>query len=447
MLTDKSNKLVFIHCAADIQFDRPLNTAMQINVMGTYSCLKLAQHCNAIGFLHVSTLYVNSRLESNSVIKEELCDLCVDGVAVFEEWQKCNEEFNPQRIVELTSGKDKMAWPNTYTLTKNIGEQVLVDHCRQIEMPLCITRLGIVSPCYRENSGWFLGNGGFVFVGIGAATGHLRYFNGDGNGRPDLVPVDFTVNGILGACAEMIFDNSTKKCRIYQLGIANKEADDWSWHTLFAYTAPRFRAENFPDTAPGYVHFIPNKYLFAGVEWIILDIPLLVARPFECLLSWFLFRTGGEQPKLSRKITFLRKAREKMRWLNNNYTYFMNGRWKFDHTNVMTLFDSLDKESKQEYDFDVHGISLDKYACETIILVMKKWQAHKALKAQQEKEMRKNMLQMEKKKEVSRQRMIEVVKRLGVSLGGIGQTDVGYPWLVSLIVTILLLWIFFVVFG
>ncbi|ETO35876.1 hypothetical protein RFI_01185 [Reticulomyxa filosa] len=411
MLTDKENRLIFVHCAADIQFDRPLNVAMEINVLGSYLCVELAKQCKAAGFLHVSTLYVNSRMDRDSVVKEDLYEKNLDGVAVFDEWRKLNGKFDTKRVNQLLFPGDKMSWPNTYTLTKNIAEKVVIHHCRQAKMPLSITRLGIVSPCYREQPGWFLGNGGFVFVGIGAATGHLRYFNGDGRGRPDLVPVDFTVN----------------------------EADEWGWDNLFAYIAPRFRAENFAETAPGYVHFIPNKFLFSCVEWVILDLPLMLGRPLEQLLM-MLFPNAQDQPKLCRKIAFLRKAREKMLWLNNNYTYFMNGRWKFDHSNVTALFDRLDKNSKKEFDFDAHNISLNKYVCETIIIVMRKWQEHKEMKAKQEKQRQKELLQMNKK-DIPHHQIIQVVKKLAVSLGGIGQSDVGYPWLVSLIVTLLLLWL------
>ncbi|ETO30018.1 hypothetical protein RFI_07102 [Reticulomyxa filosa] len=463
-LASKDNKLMFIHCAADIQFDRPLNVAMQINVSGSYECVKLAEKCNTVGFLHVSTLYANSRMKRDSVVKEQLYETELNGVAVFEEWEKCNRNFDTKKITQLMCPDEGNVWPNTYTLTKNIAEKVVIAHCKKAKMPLAITRLGIVSPCYREHPGWFVGNGGFVFVGIGAATGHLRYFNGDGRGRPDLVPVDFTVNGILGACTDMIATKQQQEQEeeqkeeepqsdtycIYQLGIAHKEPEDWGWDKLFAYTAPRFRAENFTETAPGYVHFIPNKHLFACVEWILLDLPLLFGRPVEWFLTSCCGGGGGAnsetQPKLSRKIAFLRKAREKMRWLNENYTYFMNGRWGFDHTNVVALFDRLDESSKLEFDFDVHSICTNKYVCETIIAVMKKWQAHKAMKAQKEKE-RQELLLAAGKKDLSQQRIIDIVKRLGVSLGGIGQSDVGYPWLVSLIVTLLLLWLFFVVFG
>ena len=56
------NKLVFIHCAADIQFDRPLNKAMSLNVNGTYECIKLGIECSMSCFLHISTLYNSLRL-------------------------------------------------------------------------------------------------------------------------------------------------------------------------------------------------------------------------------------------------------------------------------------------------------------------------------------------------------------------------------------------------
>ena len=63
------NGLYFIHCAADVQFDRPINTAMKLNVNGTYECAQLAKYCNAKAFVHISTLYVNCR-------EHKLCVMC-----------------------------------------------------------------------------------------------------------------------------------------------------------------------------------------------------------------------------------------------------------------------------------------------------------------------------------------------------------------------------------
>ena len=60
-ISNENNGLYFIHCAADVQFDREINTAMTLNVNGTFQCLNVAKYCNAKSFIHISTLYVNCR--------------------------------------------------------------------------------------------------------------------------------------------------------------------------------------------------------------------------------------------------------------------------------------------------------------------------------------------------------------------------------------------------
>lgn len=58
----QNNKpFVVIHCAADVDFKREINHSLNINVNGTFQCIRVAKCINAKAFLHISTLYVNCR--------------------------------------------------------------------------------------------------------------------------------------------------------------------------------------------------------------------------------------------------------------------------------------------------------------------------------------------------------------------------------------------------
>merc|ERR1719245_2657899 len=122
------------------------------------------------------------------------------------------------------------------------GENVLIHYCggkgTEPAIPCSIVRLGIVSPvCKGEHLGWFMGNGGFVFLVIGIATGNIRYLYGDGLGKPDFVPVDYTVDTILSVTANTV--HSEDKCAIYQCGvIAN--APKWNVDCCVQYIRPKF---------------------------------------------------------------------------------------------------------------------------------------------------------------------------------------------------------------
>jgi len=74
-----------------------------------------------------------------------------------------------------------------------------------------------------------------------------------------------------------------------------------------------------------------------------------------------------------KRSNFMKKARGKLNWFNSNYTYFVNQRWCFDHSNVKALYNSLDKESRKKYNFDVNEIDFNNYACEAALVCFNKY--------------------------------------------------------------------------
>lgn len=114
-----SNVDVIIHCAATVRFMEKLKKAVQINVKGLDYLVTLAKRMKKLQvFIHVSTAYSFSnrfeigettyepRLKANEII--QLCEI-LDEASL--------EALTPT----LLDG-----WPNTYTLTKAIGEDLLV---------------------------------------------------------------------------------------------------------------------------------------------------------------------------------------------------------------------------------------------------------------------------------------------------------------------------------
>eukprot|EP01084_Bolivina_argentea_P280508 479725_1 len=412
--------IAMIHCAADIDFERELNESININVNGTYNAICVASEIDAKSFIHISTLYVNSREHRDQVVQEAMYDSGLDFVALFKKWKEENNSFDSAYIAKIKSVTSpsnplqRTEWPNTYTFTKNMAENIVLFYCKKYDIATSIIRLGIVSPIHRgKHLGWFMGNGGFVFLVIGIATGNIRYLNGDGKGRPDFVPVDYTVDVILSVTAKTIHSSDTMT--IYQCGVI---ANDPLWNVTkcVRYARPRFLEKNLPYVKPNAdITFIQSTNLFTAIELILYEIPLFVLSILSYALSvcsiyhWirlFYDLAGYEYDtdimhdhRAAKKGTltmdqqirslklilyhkpyhfvkrsnFLKKARQKLRWFNSNYTYFVNQRWHFDHTNVKKLYELLDHKSRQKYEFDVNKINFNKYACDSALVCFNKY--------------------------------------------------------------------------
>jgi fatty acyl-CoA reductase len=68
---------VIINSAASVNFDDPLQEALQINYFGSLRMLELAKECkHLLVFTHVSTAYVNCTRKGN--IEEKIYDLDID---------------------------------------------------------------------------------------------------------------------------------------------------------------------------------------------------------------------------------------------------------------------------------------------------------------------------------------------------------------------------------
>jgi len=440
--------VVMIHCAADIDFNRELNRSIEINVNGSYQCVRVGQEVSAKAFIHISTLYVNSREHRDQLVEERVYQNGLDFVSEFEQWLLLKEQgegFDAEHIAAMkavTSPTDPLQrseWPNSYTFTKNMAENVVLHHCggkgSGPAIPCSIVRLGIVSPMSSgEHLGWFMGNGGFVFLVIGIATGNIRYLHGDGKGRPDFVPVDYTVDTIMAVAARTASGRGGG-ADIFQCGVIDNDPS-WTVTECFDFIRPRFLAQDLPYCleAPS-LSFIESKALLTALEVMLYEVPLFVLGVAAQLLSvcslyfWYklYWRASGlrfemehsdwskcsssdgpsdsassDSSALSveeeirslevalldkpygfvKRVNFMKRARGKMKWFDRNYSFFVNQRWRFDHSNVKALFQSLDADSRRKYQFDVDRLSFNQYAFDAALVCFRKYIAYRDDKKQ-----------------------------------------------------------------
>jgi fatty acyl-CoA reductase len=117
--------------------------------------------------------------------------------SIFEKCREYDIEFNSKLLI----GK----FPNTYTFTKNLAENLVNQEFKKGGLPTAIVRPGIVSTSLREPfCGWFDSitsiMGGFVSV----VSGLARHSLANPNITTDYIPVDIVANTCIAAATNSI---------------------------------------------------------------------------------------------------------------------------------------------------------------------------------------------------------------------------------------------------
>ncbi|KAF0769846.1 fatty acyl-CoA reductase wat-like [Aphis craccivora] len=116
------------HCAATVRFNETLHTATKINIQGTNDILDLASMMkNLKGIVHVSTAYSHC---PRNIIREEFYPTPITA-----------KELKNMSIDEISRANILENWPNTYTFTKAITENMILNYDNQL--PISIFRPSI----------------------------------------------------------------------------------------------------------------------------------------------------------------------------------------------------------------------------------------------------------------------------------------------------------------
>lgn len=158
------NVHVVIHCGASVSFTETLKKAVEINVMGTWEMLKLAEKMENIkSFVYVSTAFSNC---NQTEIKEEFYSVPIDTLNLIEFVRliKDDREIKTKEIIGT--------WPNTYTYSKAHAENLVRNFKK---FPTAVLRPSIILSTYREPvQGWIDNIVGINGMIIGWSIGLLR---------------------------------------------------------------------------------------------------------------------------------------------------------------------------------------------------------------------------------------------------------------------------------
>lgn len=169
-----------IHCAGSVTFSSATHELVSDNIISALNLLELARKCQGLQRLvSTSTAFVSPPTSDPidecllplPLPAQEICDMLQDG------------KSNSKDILQITSH------PNLYTLTKCLGEHLLIE--RRGNVPLAIVRPSIISASARYPfPGWVDSFAALAGLVASVGTGVLRVLKADAEVIMDVVPVD-----------------------------------------------------------------------------------------------------------------------------------------------------------------------------------------------------------------------------------------------------------------
>ncbi len=236
---------VVIHSAAAVSFDVPLDTAVEVNLLGPRRVVEvLGQAGSSAHLVSVSTAYVagNRRgaapeaLLSDTPFSVELdwraevagarraradadaesrrpellkrfsrtahTELGAAGTPLLAgRAERARQSWVDDRLVELGRTRaQSLGWPDAYAYTKALGERALVEGRGAV--PVSIVRPSIIESALEEPlPGWIRGFRMAEPVILSYGRGLLKDFPGIPEGVIDVIPVDLVVGAVLAVAA------------------------------------------------------------------------------------------------------------------------------------------------------------------------------------------------------------------------------------------------------
>uniref|UniRef100_A0A2S2P2M9 Fatty acyl-CoA reductase n=1 Tax=Schizaphis graminum TaxID=13262 RepID=A0A2S2P2M9_SCHGA len=325
----KNVNFVF-HCAATVKFNETLRVATQINIQGTENILALATGMNNLkGFVYVSTAY--SQCPRNE-IKEEFYHV---PITVKELKQLIIQDENVDNVLE--------DWPNTYTFTKALAENMILTDKNQL--PISIFRPSIVGCTQIEpEPGWFDNKQGLAAVVTSVIVGFSRTLPITMNKKADIVPVDYSANALISVMWDTVirYQNSDEKNnepKIYNY--VSSFDRPLLWGTFIEYVYETYY-EVPPLQSMWYICCV-----FSANRWIINTMRFLLHRIPSALVDLSLF-ICGKNPKMLKMYAKTEKITDTLR-------VFTANEWKFDNSNTRKLWTSLSQDDRKMYCFNFEG--------------------------------------------------------------------------------------------
>lgn len=398
---------VFIHSAATVSFDAPLDHAVEVNLCGPRRVAETILHARRESnvtkpyhLIAVSTAYVaghrrgqspelplsetpfstdidwltevsvarslrsdielRSRLQSNldKFHKLAKAELGAAGTPVLvAKQEKFRTEWITDQMVKAGIARaNSLGWPDAYAYTKALGEKALLE--KQRDLPITIVRPSIIESAMTEpRPGWIRGFRMAEPIIISYARGLLKEFPGVPEGVIDVIPVDMVVSALLAVAAKGAPTNSGE---IYQVASGSK--NPLKYATLVGHVREWFREHPLYD-ADGQPIMIPD-WSFPGRGRV--QSQLERASKFLEALQ----QTTSFLPIRGKQADFIVDIEEKRQAVDRALGYVeLYGTYAetdaiFKIDRLMELFNSLSEEERQLFNFDPGTIEWENFVRE-----------------------------------------------------------------------------------
>ncbi len=297
-----------VHAAASVKFDLPLAQAARVNVAASLNTLEIARTCPALArFVYVSTAYVTPD-PTGGPIEEALVLL----PAATELYAACLEGTTPEGELLRRTGH-----PNSYTLTKTIAENLLVE--RRGDVPLTIVRPSVITASrVFPFPGWIDSTAGYAAFVMLIGAGHLRALVCRPEAKLDLIPVDEVSQRILRAALN---DSGPLTIRQAVAGVSHAPTVAQAWDAIQSF----FRIHRV-DRRPRGRYLGPRGFRFSIADLLQRRLPIEMAR----------LQSRATKRRAEKRGT-------RLNYLNEEFTYFTTRTFNFRSS--FPLDDSYDSSA------------------------------------------------------------------------------------------------------
>jgi len=380
---------VIIHSAATVSFDSPLDTAVEVNLLGPQ---RIANLCNDHGvtphLVAVSTCYVagsrrgaapeqlvdespffvnvnwsaevdaarRSRLDAEdasrtperlshfrSMAQKELGAAGTPALAA--KTESLRQSWVNDTMVEGGIARaSSLGFPDAYAFTKALGELALVE--RRGDVPVSIVRPSIIESAWSEpRPGWIRGFRMAEPVIISYARGLLSEFPGVPEGVVDVIPVDMVVASIVAVAARGPLDSGPDVTQI-----ASGSANPLRYKNLVDYAEEWFTANPIYDELGQPIAVAAWRFPGRGrVEGQLKRARTALERTDNVL---------EKLPLRGRMAEYATQLEERKELLDQAFGYVeLYGKYAeceaiYGLTNLLALWDSLDEADQAAFGFD-----------------------------------------------------------------------------------------------
>ncbi|XP_025425522.1 putative fatty acyl-CoA reductase CG5065 [Sipha flava] len=334
------NVSVVFHVAASVRFDEPIRDATLMNVRGTREVVQLSKQMkNLKVFLHVSTAYCNC-------IREHIEEKIYEAPFGWREAISIAENIDSTMSSILTK-KLLGKYPNTYTLTKLLAEQIINEEAKN--MPMVIFRPTIVISTINDPiKGWIDNFNGPIGLMVAVGKGVVRVAYSDKMLIADYIPVDISIKSMIVAAWHRSQSNLPEDNPIPIYNSASSSTKTATNVEILDFGMKIIKKYPFEEMLwlPGVIYTTCIYYYY---------LTTIIKQVLPAIFLDMILYIIGKPPKrlllLQQKIYVIQIA----------LSYFTTKTWKFENKNFLGLIDKIPDIDRKEFDYDFKDLDVFKF--------------------------------------------------------------------------------------